>query len=279
MKAKNKFLTTTILVLTTVCSTTVYATSISDTSSVPNASIFRGIHDCRKVNIEEQINMKELLEKDLSISGELNSPKILIIHSHPQESYITSKNGGKGNVVEVGSELEKILETNYKVSVLHLQGDNNQDLMNAYNRIESRVQKVLKEYPSIEVIIDIHRDMAMEPTEVVVNDESIAKINIINGISMDSDVGTIGSLEGYNNPYITENLSLSTQVKYASEEIAPDLIDSIIIQKYRYSLHMLPKSLMIDVGNNMDTIEAAKNALQPFSEILAEVLKLEKITD
>ena len=278
MKAKNKFLTTAILVLTTLCSTTVYATSISDTSSVSNASIFRGIHDCRKVNIEEQINMKELLEKDLSINDELNGPKILIIHSHPQESYIASKNESKGNVVEVGSELEKILEANYKVSVLHLDGDGNQDLINAYDRIESRVQKVLKEYPSIEVIIDIHRDIAIEPTEVMIDNKSVAKINIINGISMDSDVGTIGSLVEYNNPYITENLSLSTQVKYASEKIAPNLIDNIIIQKYRYSLHMLPKSLMINVGNNMDTIEAAKNALQPFSDILAEVLKLEKIS-
>ena len=42
---------------------------------------------------------------------------------------------------------------------------------------------------------------------------------------------------------------------------------------------MLPKSLMIDVGNNMDTLEIAENAIEPFSEILADVLKLDKLDD
>ena len=61
--------------------------------------------------------------------------------------------------------------------------------------------------------------------------------------------------------------------------MTPNLIEPITLLSNRYSLYMLPKSLMIDVGNNMDTLEIAENAIEPFSEILADVLKLDKLDD
>ena len=67
-------------------------------------------------------------------------------------------------------------------------------------------------------------------------------------------------------------------MKKNESSISTDLIKPITLSKFRYSLHMLPKFLLIDVGNNMDTVEAAKNAMEPFSEILADVLKFERLT-
>ena len=90
-------------------------------------------------------------------------------------------------------------------------------------------------------------------------------------------MGTIGSLKEYPNPYIYQNLSLSTQIKVRGDEMTPDLIEPITLLSNRYNLYMLPKSLMIDVGNNMDTLETAENALEPFSEILADVVKFNKL--
>ena len=58
--------------------------------------------------------------------------------------------------------------------------------------------------------------------------------------------------------------------------MTPNLIEPITLLSNRYSLYMLPKSLLIDVGNNMDTLETAENAIEPFAEILVDVLKFNK---
>lgn len=126
-----------------------------------------------------------------------NEPKILIIHSHPQESYSVDEKGNEGNVSDVGDELEKILETNYNVLVLHLEGDNNSELLGAYGCIEAKVQKVIKDYLSIEVIIDIHRDGGVQSTTTIIEKQSIVMINIDNGLCLDTEIGTIGSLKDY----------------------------------------------------------------------------------
>ena len=275
MRFPKKYVIISGLLLAALCPSTFHATT-NVNSSITKSS-FNIMWNCGDIDIEKQINIDELLAKDLSIKKNNNGPKILIIHSHPQESYSIDEKGDKGNVNDVGDELEKILEANYNVSVLHLEGDNNSELLGAYERIETRVQKVIKEYPSIEVIIDIHRDIGMQPTTTLIEKQPTAVININNGLCLDAEIGTIGSLKDYINPYIKDNLSLSMQIKSRSDKMRPDLIKSITLSKYRYSLHMLPKSLLIDVGNNMDTVEAAKNAMEPFSEILADVLKLEEI--
>lgn len=120
----------------------------------------------------------------------------------------------------------------------------------------------------------------MKPTTTIIEKRPTAVININNGLYIDAEIGTIGSLKDYLNLYIKDNLSLSMQIKSRSNKIRPGLIKSITLSKFRYSLHMVPKSLLIDVGNNMDTVEAAKNAMKPFSEMLADVLSLERsLTD
>lgn len=272
MRFRKKYMIIASLLLATLYPSTFYATTNSNASIT--RSSFNIMQNCGDIDIEKQVNIDQLLAKDLSIKSDVNEPQILIIHSHPQESYSVDDTGNKGTVIDVGDELEEILEANYDVSVLHLEGDGNSELIGAYERIATRVKKVLKEYPSIEVIIDIHRDGAIKPTTTIIENEPTAMINIINGLCIDSKAGTIGSLKGCTNPYIKDNLSLSIQVK-SKDKVS--LIAPITLAKFRYSLHMLPKSLLIDVGNSMDTVEAAKNAMQPFSEILADVLDLKKI--
>ena len=274
MKVRKKYAIISSLLLVALCPSTFHATT--NANSLITKSSFDIMHNCGDIDIEKQIDISELLAKDLSIKNN-NEPKILIIHSHPQESYSVDKKGNQGNVNDVGDELEKILESNYNVSVVHLKGDNSNELLGAYERIEARVQKVIKEYPSIEVIIDIHRDGGIQPTTTIIEKQPTAVININNGLCLDTEIGTIGSLKDHISPYVKDNLSFSMQIKSTSDKVSSDLIKPITLSKFRYSLHMLPKSLLIDVGNNMDTVEAAKNAMKPFSEILADVLNLEEI--
>lgn len=243
-------------------------------------NIFK-IHDT-EINVDKQLDLQKLMAKDLSISSTTKVPKILIIHSHPEEQYaIDTVTGEKGGVIDVGDALERILEEKYKVSVLHYKDKQqienaNGSIADAYERMEVIVSQILKKNPSIEAIIDLHRDGGVVPTAKLINDKPTAQIHIINGLSMDKSIGKIGSLKTYPNPYIEDNLSLSVQLKEKCDQIAPELVSGIILKEFRYSLHMMPKSLLIDIGNNKDKVEDVLNALDPFAKSLADVLNLKE---
>ena len=275
-----------VLILSTLTTTSIMG--VTHTQDSTSNTSFTSIFDDRNLkskyentekefNIDEEINIESLMAEDLSIKKD--NAKILIIHSHPYERYALDLEGNQGSVIDVGDKLEEILEGKYNVSVMHLKNENiteKSNITEAYKVVAERVQEVLKENPSIEVIIDIHRDGGVKPTATMIKNKSTAKININNGLCIDAEVGTIGSLKEYTNPYIHQNLSLSTQIKVRGDEMTPNLIEPITLLSNRYSLYMLPKSLLIDVGNNMDTLETAENALEPFSEILVDVLKFNK---
>ena len=273
MKINHKLLITTSLIAIMSVSSINYAAIPNMVNT--NVTYEKIFQDDMKISVEKQLDINKLLTEDLSIKENFTKPQVLVINAHPQETY----KDNQGSVVDIGIELEKVLEENYKVSVLHYIAPNsaNANISGAYERIEPIVKKILKENPSIEVIIDVHRDGGIKPTATLINDKSTAKINIINGLSIDESSEKIGSLKIYPNAYIEENLSFSTQIKYTSDEQVSGLISNVILKPFRYSLHMAPKSLLIDIGNNNDTLEEATNAVYPFVDVLAEVLRLEKV--
>ena len=74
------------------------------------------------------------------------------------------------------------------------------------------------------------------------------------------------------NPYIADNQALSFQMQLAAEEYYPGLMRKIYLKGYRYNLHMKPKSMLIEVGAQTNTLQEAKNAMEPLANILALVL-------
>jgi hypothetical protein len=104
------------------------------------------------------------VEENLSIKQENDKPQILIYHTHSQETYCDSTPGkASDTVVGVGSYLTKILEDEYGYNVIHdkttydiVDGKENRNI--AYNQAEKGLEKILEKNPTIEVLIDIHRD-------------------------------------------------------------------------------------------------------------------------
>ncbi|MCT4543168.1 MAG: stage II sporulation protein P [Vallitalea sp.] len=237
-----------------------------------------------KLNADE-LPLNQFASKDLSIQTIEKGPKILIFHTHSQESYFKSEpNNPSKTVVEVGRELKKQLEENYDISVLHCKEkfdvvDGKIAREKSYKRMEPVIKNILKENPSIEVLIDIHRD-AVPPDYkdgvVMIKDKPTAKIIFINGICKKIVDGKILPVEDLHNPYIKENLNLSFQMKLNADELYADYIKKIHIHPYRYGLHMAPKSLSIEIGNNRNTFEEAKNSVEPLAEVLANVLGIKK---
>lgn len=232
---------------------------------------------------KEELDLTNLLDKDLSIDGigeegnENQDYKVLIYHTHGSEAFKDSREGKKEDtIIGVGSYLTKLLEEKYHISVYHDETaydviDGALDRSKAYENAYQGVSKILKENPSIEVVIDLHRDGVDEETRLVtsVGGKKTAKIMFLNGVSRSN---TNGDIEYLKNPNKLDNLAFSFQMYLAGKEEYGEYIRKIYVRSYRYNLHVLPRTTLIEVGAQNNTIEEEKNAMEPLAAILYKVL-------
>ena len=220
-----------------------------------------------------QLNAKKMLSADMTLSHNADSPQILIYHTHSQEGYADSIVGDSSTtVVGVGAYLAEILKETYGLNVIHHKGE--YDVVsrdNAYSSAGPALKQILEENPGIEVVIDLHRDGVAEDTRLVtmVDGVETAKIMFVNGLSHTTSVGDIAYLY---NPYLSENLAFSFQVQLAASEYYPEFSRGVYLKGYRYNLHYCPKSLLVEVGAQTNTVQEAMNAMVPLADILHKVV-------
>lgn len=225
-----------------------------------------------------QINAAQFLQDDLSMEKSEGEPQILIYHTHSQEGYADSIEGDeKTSVIGVGDYLESILRDVYGYQVIHRKDSfdlmgGNLDRSKAYNYALPVIEQVLEENPSIQVVIDLHRDGVPEGKHLVtqINGKPTAQIMYFNGLSKTKENGALDSLP---NPYIYDNLSFAFQMSYQAARYYPQFTRCIYLKGYRYNLHVRPRSILLEVGAQTNTVEEAMNAMEPFSVILDKVLK------
>ena len=104
------------------------------------------------------------------------------------------------------------------------------------------------------------------------NGKTCAQVMFFNGLCRLQQNGTTQAISGLENPYLTENLAFSLQMKTAADSLYPNFSRKIYLNAYRFSLHMLPRSTLIEVGAQTNTKEEAKNAMEPLASVLASVL-------
>lgn len=223
------------------------------------------------------INGTDLLQKNLTIDLDGAEPKILIYHTHSQEGYADSEAGNADDtVVGVGEQLKKVLEEKYHVAVCHdlsvydMQ-DGKEDRNKAYSQAAVAVQNLLDEHPSIEVTIDLHRDGVPDNVhlETEINGKKTAKIMFLNGLCRNSN-GDVNDFA--QNPNLSDNLAFSLQLQLKAKAYFPELVRHIYLRAYRYNLHFKPRSLLVEVGAQNNTVAEAKNAMEPLADILYAVL-------
>lgn len=220
-----------------------------------------------------QLNASEMLKKDMRLTHDAQSPQILIYHTHSQEGYADSAAGDSSTtVVGVGEYLTKLLRENYGLNVIHHTGEydvENRD--KAYSSAGPALEQLLLENPSIEVVIDLHRDGVGENTRLVTSSDGVemAKIMFVNGLSRTTSVGDIAYLY---NPNLSENLAFSFQIQLMASEYYPGLSRGVYLKGYRYNLHYCPKSLLVEVGAQTNTVQEAMNAMVPLADILNKVV-------
>lgn len=239
------------------------------------------IIDSRTTLLPEDLDVAQVLGLDLSIEKTTKEPKVLIFHTHIHEGFADSdmSKGLSEGIWGVGEELKRILEEDYGIGVIHDAGQ--YDMVNgkgqttgAYERMEPTIREILKKYPSIEVCIDLHRDGVPEGTRLVteVDGNPCAQVMFFNGLCRLNKNGTAQPISGLENPYLKENLAFSLQMKAAADSLYPDFTRKIYLNAYRFSLHMLPRSSLIEVGAQTNTKQEAINAMKPLAHILARVL-------
>lgn len=220
-----------------------------------------------------QLNAEALLGKSMKLETGAENVQILIYHTHSQEGYADSAPGDVSTgVVGAAEYLTKLLQEKYGFNVMHHTGEYDvKDRDNAYSYAGPALEQILAEHPSIEVVIDLHRDGVAETTRLVteVNGKQTAQIMFFNGLSRTTANGDIPYLA---NPYLADNLAFSFQMKLAAEEYYPGFARSNYLKGYRYNLHYRPKSLLIEVGAQTNTFEEARNAMEPLADILHKVL-------
>lgn len=227
--------------------------------------------------LESQINADTLLGKDMKLEKNPEQPQILIYHTHSQEGFADSVEGDTSTtVIGVGDYLVQLLQERYGYQVLHITDtfdivDGQLDRSAAYNYAEPVISQALQEHPTIEVVIDLHRDGVDESKHLVteVNGKPTAQVMFFNGLSRTNQNGEISYLP---NPYIEDNLAFSFQLEYLAKQYYPEYTRCIYLKGYRYNLHLKPRSLLLEVGAQTNTVEEAKNAMEPFADLLYKLL-------
>ena len=225
-----------------------------------------------------KIDAAEFLAEDFSLSHGPLEPQILIYHSHSQETFSDSREGEEEDtIVGVGNYLTNLLREKYGYQVIHVKEafdmmSGELDRSKAYDYACEYMENVLKENPSVEVLIDLHRDGIPENRRLVteINGKATAQVLFYNGLSYTNSQGAVSYLP---NPYIQDNLAFSFQLEYQAALYYPEFYRGIYLAGLRYNLHLRKRALLLEAGAQTNTVQEVKNAMEPFADILNRVLK------
>ena len=217
------------------------------------------------------LDLDKISQVDLRIEKNSTVPQILVFHTHSQEKFADSEENGM-SIVNVGDRLVSLLREQYGYNVIHLTDEFDMaggvlDRSEAYTYANTKLDEVLAQNPSIQVVIDLHRDGVDASKHLVteIDGKQTARIMLFNGISYTKEQGEIDYLP---NPYITENLAMTYKMFLLGKINYPDLFRCIYISGYRYCLHHVPRSMLIEAGAQTNTYEEVYNAMEPLARLI-----------
>lgn len=210
-----------------------------------------------------------------------DEPLVLIFHTHATESYeeydspvYDKRNGWRStdnnkNMVAVGDELQKALEAQ-GIGVIHDKTQHDYPSYNgSYERSAATIQAILEEYPSIQVVLDVHRDgiqredgTVVKPTTVI-DGKKAAQLMIITGC----EDGTVGL------PNWRSNLRFATAITNQVEQDYPTLMRPLFFAYRKYNMDVTTCSLLLEFGSNGNTLAEAKYCARLAGQSLGKVIK------
>ena len=230
---------------------------IVDSSTTPNEAL---------------LDIDKLTGYDCTLDKNSEGPQILIYHSHSQEGFADSVEGDVSTtIVGAGEKLTRLLEEEYGYKVLHHTGIYDVPSRdNAYSNALPAIEQVLSENPTIQVVIDLHRDAVAEGTKLVktIDGRDYARFMFFNGICR----STNGPITYLNNPYLQENLAFSFQAQVVAESYFPGVTRKIYLKAWRYNMHLRPRNMLIELGAQTNTVEEIMNTTEILAFVIDKVL-------
>ncbi|MBQ8740943.1 MAG: stage II sporulation protein P [Clostridia bacterium] len=231
-----------------------------------------------KNNTELDINLKDFVNGKLGFSLEKNGkPQILILHTHATESYLrhnedyyTDKdlsrtNDNEYNMVALG----KIIADKLNAAGIGTLHDTTQhdypSYSESYSRAAETISSYTEKYPSIKIVIDLHRDA------IAANDTDKVKLTTeIDGKKAAQIMLVMGSQSGSvkNFPNWKENLKLATKLQQTVEIMYPSLARSIHFMSKNYNESLTTGSMLIEIGTDANTLDEAKYSAELLSNAL-----------
>ncbi|MDR2167867.1 MAG: stage II sporulation protein P [Clostridiales bacterium] len=242
------------------------------------------IVDNRTLFLPEMFDVDQMIGRDLRINPEKiggTAPVVLIFHTHTTEMFVDSDPSDKyTGIVGIGAYLTELLNAR-GIPTMHYTRrfdivDGRSHIFGAYERQEPYIRQILADNPSIEIIIDIHRDGIEDPAPrliTYVNGERTARLMFVNGLSTRNVNGVAVPIAYLPNPNRACNLAFSFQMQMELNQSHPGLNRRIYLNAFRFSTHFLPKSLFVEVGDQRNTFGEAINAMYPLADALVNLLK------
>lgn len=227
------------------------------------------------------VDIKELLTSPLSFKTETGAaPQVLIMHTHTTETYMTevtdyytdafssrSRNTAV-NMVSVGEIVAEKLNT-AGINTLHDKTEHDYPkYTGSYSRAAETIKGYLKKYPSIKVVLDLHRDAAASGDDKIklsteIGGKRAAQVMLVMG----SQSGNSGSF-----PNWRENLKLAVRLQQALEKSYPTLARPISLTGGTYNQNLTTGSLLIEFGTDANTVAEAHYSAELVGTALADVL-------
>ena len=227
------------------------------------------------------VDISSMLKSELPVKLSYNGPEILILHTHATESFTlegeTSYNSSQSdrtqdtekNIVKVGEKMAEIFREN-GIETIHDKTLHDYPNYNgSYGNSLDTAQNYLKKYPTIKMIIDVHRDA------IVYGDGTKAKVlTEIGGKKAAQLMFVIGTnAGGLEHPEWKKNLCTAVKFQSAIEQKYPGLMRGINLRKERFNEHLTYGSMILEVGTSGNTLSEALYSASLASKVIADTLK------
>ena len=241
---------------------------LEKTYGVANATSTFGNITVRNTTPSHSINIESSLSGELVFSPEdISKPTVLIFHTHT-----TRSNDPDRNMVRVGTAICEELEKS-GIGYIHDTDIHDAQYTGAYDRSREKIDKILQENPTIQIVLDVHRDAihnsetARTKPVTTINGRKAAQIMIITGCE-DGKVKSFPSWE--------KNLTFALKLQQKAETMYPSLMRPILFSARKYNMDVVPCSVLLEVGSDSNTLEEAEYSGHLIGRAISEFVKENK---
>ncbi|WP_302200507.1 stage II sporulation protein P [uncultured Gemmiger sp.] len=243
-----------------------------------NAGSIRNYTSCSDADLRSAVSTPSL---PFDVEVDSDEPQVLILHTHATETYqtwpdliydpdFTARTQNTAlNMCAVGEKMTQVLNE-AGINTLHdTTLHDSPSYTESYDRSYATTQAYLEKYPSIKVVLDVHRD-AIEDSDgtrvkplCTINGEDTAQVMIIAGCDNGSSIRL---------PNWRLNLRFAAAWEEAMESRTPGLTRPVMCAYRYYNQDLTTGSLLIEIGGHANTVTEAIRAGQYAAEALAVLL-------